>query len=64
VELERLRGVADEIYDDIGESISGLRTNVAERGLVRALQDYVDQFDSSYRQLRRSEPRAARPGSK
>jgi signal transduction histidine kinase len=45
VELERLRGVADEIYDDIGESIAGLRTNVAERGLVRALEDYVDQFE-------------------
>ena len=47
-ELERLREVADEIYDDIGESISGLRTNVAERGLVRALQDYVDQFEERH----------------
>jgi signal transduction histidine kinase len=48
VELERLRGVADEIYDDIGESIAGLRTNVAERGLVRALEDYVDQFEERH----------------
>jgi signal transduction histidine kinase len=47
-ELERLREVADEIYDDIGESISGLRTNLAERGLVRALQDYVDQFEERH----------------
>jgi signal transduction histidine kinase len=47
-ELERLRGVADEIYVDIGESIAGLRTNVAERGLVRALQDYVDQFEERH----------------
>lgn len=47
-ELKRLREVADEIYDDIGESISGLRTNVAERGLVRALQDYVDQFEERH----------------
>jgi signal transduction histidine kinase len=47
-ELERLRGVADEIYEDIGESISGLRTNVAERGLVCALQDYVDQFEERH----------------
>jgi len=47
-ELERLHGVADEIYEDIGESITGLRTNVAERGLVRALQDYVDQFEERY----------------
>lgn len=44
-ELERLHGVADEIYDDIGESITGLRTNVSERGLTGALQDYVDQLE-------------------
>jgi len=48
-ELERLHGVADEIYADIGESIAGLRTNVTERGLVRALQDYVDQFEERHR---------------
>lgn len=47
-ELERLRGVADEIYQDIGESIAGLRTNMTERGLVRALQDYVDQFEERH----------------
>jgi len=47
-ELERLYGIADEIYEDIGESIAGLRTNVAERGLVCALQDYVDQFEERH----------------
>lgn len=47
-ELERLHGVADEIYADIGESITGLRTNVTERGLVHALQDYVDQFEERH----------------
>lgn len=47
-ELERLHGVADELYEDIGESIAGLRTNVRERGLVRALQDYVDQFEERH----------------
>ncbi len=47
-ELERLHEVADEIYEDIGESITGLRTNVAERGLIRALQDYVDQFEERH----------------
>jgi len=47
-ELEQLRGVADEIYEDIGESITGLRTSVTERGLVRALQDYVDQFEERH----------------
>jgi signal transduction histidine kinase len=52
-ELERLHGVADEIYEDIGESITGLRTNVTERGLGRALQDYVDQFEERH-QIRTS----------
>jgi signal transduction histidine kinase len=47
-ELERLHEVADEIYEDIGESIAGLRTNVAERGLIGALQDYVDQFEERH----------------
>ena len=47
-ELERLHEVADDIYEDIGESITGLRTNVMERGLVGALQDYVDQFEERH----------------
>ncbi len=47
-ELERLHGIADEIFEDIGESIVGLRSNVAERGLVRALQDYGDQFEERH----------------
>jgi len=47
-ELERLHGVADAIYADIGESIAGLRTNLTDRGLVRALQDYVDQFEERH----------------
>ncbi len=47
-ELERLHGVADEIYEDIGESITGLRANVTERGLICALQDYVDQFEERH----------------
>lgn len=47
-EIERLHGVADGIYEDIGESIAGLRTNLTERGLVRALQDYVDQFEERH----------------
>lgn len=47
-ELERLHGIADELYGDIGESIAGLRTNVREIGLVRALQDYADQFEERH----------------
>lgn len=49
VELDRLRGVAEDIYRDIGESIAGSRTDVTEHGLVRALRDYADQFDERYR---------------
>jgi signal transduction histidine kinase len=48
-ELERLHGVADELYEDIGESITGIRTNVAERGLIRTLQDYADQYEERHR---------------
>ena len=40
--------VADEIYEDIGESITGIRTNMTERGLTRTLQDYVDQFEERH----------------
>ncbi len=47
-ELERLHGVADEIYQDIGESITGIRADVAERGLIRTLQDYLDQFEERH----------------
>jgi signal transduction histidine kinase len=47
-ELERLRAVADDAYADIAASIAGLRTNVAERGLIGALQDYVDQFEERH----------------
>ena len=47
-ELERLHEVAGEIYEDIGESIAGLRTNLTERGLIGALQDYVDQFEERH----------------
>ena len=49
VELERLHEVADEIYEHIEESITGLRSNVTERGLVHALQDYVDRFEERHR---------------
>ncbi len=47
-ELERLHGLADEIYEDIGEAITGLRTNMMERGLIRTLQDYIDQFEERH----------------
>jgi signal transduction histidine kinase len=66
-----LHGVANEIYEDIGESIAGLRTNLMERGLIYALEDYVDQFEerhqirTSLRILTGQAPgTAVQPGSK
>lgn len=47
-ELERLHGIANELYEDIGESITGIRANVTERGLNHTLQDYVDQFEERH----------------
>jgi signal transduction histidine kinase len=52
-ELERLREIADEIYADLGESITGLRSSVREHGLIDALQDYVEQFEERH-QIRTS----------
>lgn len=47
-ELERLRGVADDLYADVRESISGLRTRVSERGLLPAVQDYLEEFEERH----------------
>jgi signal transduction histidine kinase len=47
-ELERLRTVADDLYVDVREAIAGLRSRVAERGLVSALSDYAAQFEERY----------------
>jgi signal transduction histidine kinase len=46
--LEQLRGVADDLYLDVREAIAGLRSRVAERGLVPALRDYVDEFEERH----------------
>src|SRR6266536_4496563 len=39
VELERMRSVTDDLYQDVRESISELRTRVSERGLAATLRD-------------------------
>lgn len=49
VELERLRGVADELSVDVHESIVGLRNRIAERGLLPTLTDYLDEFEERHR---------------
>ena len=47
-ELERLRGVADDLYADVRESISGLRTRVSERGLLPAVHEYLEEFEERH----------------
>lgn len=47
-ELEKLREVTNELYVDVRDSISGLRTRVSETGLVRALQTYADEFEDRH----------------
>ena len=41
-ELERMRSVTDDLYEDVRESISKLRTRVSERGLAATVREYVD----------------------
>lgn len=48
VELERLRAAADDLYADVRESITGLRARVAERGLLPALLDYLEEYEERY----------------
>ena len=47
-ELERLRAVADDLYLDVRDAIAGLRSRIAERGLVAALRDYLDEFEERH----------------
>src|SRR5258708_1331573 len=43
LELERMRSGTDDLYQDVRESISELRTRVSERGLSATIRDYVDE---------------------
>jgi signal transduction histidine kinase len=47
-EVERLRGVADDLYADIRESIAALRTRVSERGLPATLRDELAAFEERH----------------
>ncbi len=47
-ELERMRSSADDLYQDVRESITELRTRVAQRGLASALREYVDEFEERH----------------
>ena len=47
-ELSRLRVLTDDLYADVRESISGLRSRVVELGLRRALEDYIEEFEERH----------------
>src|SRR5215831_4259346 len=48
VELERMRSVTDDLYEDVRESISELRTRVSERGLAATVREYVDAYEDRH----------------
>jgi two-component system sensor histidine kinase DegS len=48
VELERMRSVTDDLYQDVRESISELRTRVSERGLTATVREYVDAYEDRH----------------
>jgi signal transduction histidine kinase len=48
LELERMRSVTDDLYQDVRESISELRTRVSERGLSATVRDYVDEYEDRH----------------
>lgn len=47
-ELETLRDAVAEVNADVRESIAGLRSRVVERGLVPALEDYLEAFEERH----------------
>jgi signal transduction histidine kinase len=47
-ELERMRSVTDDLYQDVRESISELRTRVSERGLPATICEYVDAYEDRH----------------
>ncbi len=48
VELERMRSVTDDLYQDVRESISELRTRVSEQGLPATVREYVDAYEDRH----------------
>lgn len=47
-ELERMRSATDDLYQDVRESISELRTRVSERGLPATVREYVDAYEDRH----------------
>ena len=47
-ELERMRASTDDLYQDVRESITELRTEVAQRGLPATLREYADEYEERH----------------
>jgi two-component system nitrate/nitrite sensor histidine kinase NarX len=43
-----MRGVTDDLYQDVRESISELRTQLSERSLAVSIRDYVDAYEDRH----------------
>src|SRR5438067_3457526 len=48
VGLGPMRSVTDDLYQDVRESISELRTRVSERGLPATVREYVDAYEDRH----------------
>ncbi len=47
-ELERMRSSTDDLYQDVREAITELRTELAERGLPATLREYTDEYEERH----------------
>jgi two-component system, NarL family, sensor histidine kinase DegS len=47
-ELERMRSVTDDLYENVRESISELRTRVSARGLPATVREYFDAYEDRH----------------
>lgn len=47
-ELDKLRALSNDLYADVRESISGLRSRVVELGLRKVLEDYLEEFEERH----------------
>ena len=47
-ELERMRSATDDLYQDVRESITELRTEVVQRGLPSTLREYVEEYEDRH----------------
>jgi len=47
-ELGKMRALGDNLYVDVRESISGLRSRVADVGFMQALREYASEFEDRH----------------